>query len=430
MQTEKKQAMKKSALMKYVFYVILIVVTACITVLIMVLLSGEESKSRMEIEYDAEQIAALVVEEYLGGSLEDPSAIDSRIKGFGIYNPNGAKLFAWGNAPATFTGFVQNPGRHQFLYSKDGNTLTLVRGIGAPRMMWRGMKRNFRPETPRPQPIVYMVFDASGHFEKSQSASHFMRIIPFITILLMAIIGFLYAKNIQYRKKLETQSELEKLGEIARTLAHEIKNPLGAMQIHIGYLKKTLPAIVHGELGVLDEEISRLNLLTHRISDFVRDPVGSPEDVDLSVFIGDIARRYKSNAGFAKIDEEDYIVRFDRDRLRSVLDNLITNGLESYKVDDEEAGVLVEITLGREKGRIVLCVMDRGEGIVEKARDKVFDPFYSTKTTGSGIGLAISKRFVETAGGTIGLYPRDGGGTVAKVVFHRGGTGSAHTHRG
>ncbi len=431
MDADMKRIVRKNAVQRYFFYISLIAVTAFITALIMVLLSGEESKSRMEIEYEAEQTAALVVEEYLAGRLENPSVVDDRIRGLGIYNPDGSGRFVWGNAPESFSGSVQPPGKRQFSYSKDGDTLTLVRGIGAPRMMWRMMRRYMKIDENLPafeaQPVIYMVFDASGHFARSRSASSVMGVIPLVTILCMVAIGVLYAKNLQYRKKLANQSELEKLGEIARTLAHEIKNPLGAMQIHIGYLRKTLPEDVHAELGVLDEEISRLNLLTHRISDFVRDPVGNPEEIDLAYFADEMAERYGRNVRVTKERGEAFIVRFDRERIHSVIENLVTNGLESYEKRGEGIETPVEIAVSREKGRIVLSVMDRGSGIDTEAEGKVFDPFFSTKTKGSGIGLAISKRFVEAAGGTLELRPRDGGGTVARVVFRREGRDSAHS---
>jgi two-component system sensor histidine kinase HydH len=233
-----------------------------------------------------------------------------------------------------------------------------------------------------------------------------MKIFPVIMLVAIVTIGILYAKNIQYRRRLERQGELEKLGEITRTLAHEIKNPLGAMQIHTGYLKKILPIGLHGELAVLEEEIARLNLLTRRISDFVRDPIGMQENIDCNLFLGDIARKHRSQVSLHVEGDASYTVRFDRERLRSVVENLIMNGIESYGPEPpRDRGPLVVLGLHREKGRVVLSVTDRGSGIPEKIRKRVFDPFFSTKTTGSGIGLAISRRFIEAAGGTIELLP-------------------------
>lgn len=61
--------------------------------------------------------------------------------------------------------------------------------------------------------------------------------------------------------------------------------------------------------------------------------------------------------------------------------------------------------------------MDRGDGLPKETKDKIFDPFFTTKIYGSGIGLSISREFVDAVGGTLKLYDRDGGGTVAEVVL-------------
>ena len=66
-------------------------------------------------------------------------------------------------------------------------------------------------------------------------------------------------------------------------------------------------------------------------------------------------------------------------------------------------------------GMVTVKVMDRGDGLPPDTREKLFDPFFTTKIHGSGIGLSISKQFVESRGGSLKLYDRDGGGTVAEV---------------
>jgi len=247
-----------------------------------------------------------------------------------------------------------------------------------------------------------------------------LRLIPVFMGISVFAIGFLYFRNTQYKKKLEQQSELEKLGEIARTLAHEIKNPLGAMKIQTAYLQRTLGEKAHEGLSILDEEISRLNLLTQRISDFVRDPIGFPEEIELSGFIDEVVRKYKATINLSMENSGNCMVLFDRERLRSIVENLITNAIESYGDSGENTGqVSVDIRVFHEKGKIALEVLDTGKGIPKIGQAKIYDPFYSTKTKGSGIGLAITKRFVEAMGGSINLLPRETRGTCAKILFRR-----------
>ena len=109
----------------------------------------------------------------------------------------------------------------------------------------------------------------------------------------------------------------------------------------------------------------------------------------------------------------EYFVFFDKERFRSVFENIIKNAFESMDGMSEH---LVEIAFspGR-KGIVRIFIRDRGCGIKEDEKAKIFDPFYTTKIHGSGIGLAISKQFIEASGGQIALRKRDGGGTEVEV---------------
>ena len=111
---------------------------------------------------------------------------------------------------------------------------------------------------------------------------------------------------------------------------------------------------------------------------------------------------------------EPVFVRFDRDRLRTVLENILKNASESGG-----EGTPFTITLVASRQRAEIRVVDRGPGLPEEAREKIFDPFYTTKVKGSGIGLAISKRFVESLEGTLQLQNAREGGTEARVTLKR-----------
>ena len=91
-------------------------------------------------------------------------------------------------------------------------------------------------------------------------------------------------------------------------------------------------------------------------------------------------------------------MRFDRERLRSVLDNLVLNAIEST-VDSAAVEVIAEVSARY----VTVRILDRGAGIADSERERVFDPFFTTKPKGSGIGLAICRRFVHAAGGTLEL---------------------------
>ena len=182
------------------------------------------------------------------------------------------------------------------------------------------------------------------------------------------------------------------------------------MTIQSALMRKLLPEEFQPDLDVIDHEITRLTNLTNRVSEFLKNPSGNPEKIELVGFIKDIARLFKG--GIPVDADSDLInVRFDTDRARSVFENLIKNATESCEGRDPE--VRVEI---RHRHKLVTVkVLDRGDGLPKETREKLFDPFFTTKIHGSGIGLAISKQFVEAQGGSLKLYEREGGGTVAEV---------------
>ena len=108
------------------------------------------------------------------------------------------------------------------------------------------------------------------------------------------------------------------------------------------------------------------------------------------------------------------LVRFDRDAFRSVLENLVSNALESGGPCEG-----VEMLLNTRRNEVEITVGDRGRGIPQVLRQRVFDLFYTTKLHGSGIGLAIVRRFVTAAGGRITFRTRTGGGTEAALTLTR-----------
>ena len=124
----------------------------------------------------------------------------------------------------------------------------------------------------------------------------------------------------------------------------------------------------------------------------------------------DIARLFNREIPF-DVEVSRVTVSFDPDRARSVFENLIKNATESCEGRDPQ----VEIQIRVKHRNAVVRIMDRGDGLPKEMKAKLFDPFFTTKIHGSGIGLSISKQFVEARGGSLKLYDRDGGGTVSEV---------------
>ena len=265
--------------------------------------------------------------------------------------------------------------------------------------------------------IIYVRFDGSTYYASLRN----VRLLTVLGIATLTAIFLLvlnmYLSNRRYRMELHKNQGLAKLGAAARTLTHEIKNPLSAMTIQSALLKKLLPEEYHADLRVMDSEIQRLTNLTNRVSEFLKNPLGNPVDIELISYITNIASLFAQPIEVDAGELEKVYVCFDADRARSVFENLIKNATESTQGSQErDPQVSVEIRKGR-RDTVVVKVLDRGDGLAKDSKDKIFDPFYTTKINGSGIGLSISREFVTAVGGTLKLYDRDGGGTVAEVVL-------------
>ena len=415
------------------FFVFLLALFLTITALVLVLLSGRNRRESLLLEYEAQRIAAALMEASRDGGELNGESLQERIVGFGIYTSQGVALQRVGSAPP----YLQLPSgfREQELLRgpilrlhEERGTLTLIRWVGmVPGMMdmHRRMPRMMRPENLQ---LLFLELSVEGYWSTRRTFKTAGLLAPLLILLVIAFIGYLYHKNVLYRKTLASQQQLAQLGEASRTLSHEIKNPLSAIRIQTGILRKTLPEGNHEDLRIIEEEVARLSLLTDRIGDFLRDPVGQPETIGLDSFVEEMILRYDrqiayTNEGGSKIE-----IHFDRQRLRSVMENLINNALESQAASPQAPSV--QIALSRSKTRAEISVLDRGEGVPADAGEKIFDPFYTSKISGSGVGLSICRRFVEAAGGTLRVQRRREGGTRAVVSLPRGNPPQTSKARG
>ncbi len=238
---------------------------------------------------------------------------------------------------------------------------------------------------------------------------------PVVEVLLAALVifvRFLLLRNIEYRARIEQQKNLVLLGMAASTLAHEIKNPLLAIRLQSGILTRTLQGRGERELAIIDDEVSRLSMLSQRVNDFLRDPAGIPAVVEVADIAAEVGTRLCGRAIVNRMAGAVTRAHIDPERLRSIMENLVRNAMESgSKAED------VSIEIAGTNGQIVTDVLDRGVGLPQKDRARLFEPFFTTKSTGSGIGLVICRRFVNAAGGSISLEDRQGGGCRARVIL-------------
>jgi len=269
-----------------------------------------------------------------------------------------------------------------------------------------------------PAGALFLSMDITAYYRSRMLYRAAAVVSPFVVAGLAALFLFLLASNLRHRRRAQEQETLARLGESARTLAHEIRNPLGAIRIQTGLLRRKLPGEASAQLDAIEEEVQRLSLLSRRVSDFLKNPRGDPKGILLDGFLRELAARQPIRVSYcASKEAQGATVIMDAELLRSVVENLVRNAHESYPDGEGD----VEVVLSRERGSAVIAVRDWGKGIPPELLEKVFDPFFTDKVHGSGVGLSLSRRFVEAAGGTLTLLRRGSGGTEARITLPAGG---------
>jgi signal transduction histidine kinase len=198
-------------------------------------------------------------------------------------------------------------------------------------------------------------------------------------------------------------------------IAHEVRNPLGAMDLFAGLLAEELagrPEEAH--VARIRSELAGLSKVVEEFLDYARarPPVREPVALGLLLAeVADLAQPLASQRSVSLGVEGQGSVRADREQLRRALVNLLRNAVEAAP-----PASVVDVAVKVAGGEAVFEVRDRGGGLAPEARASLFRPFFTTKERGTGLGLALAKKVAEAHDGTLGLEDREGGGTVARLV--------------
>jgi two-component system nitrogen regulation sensor histidine kinase NtrY len=197
--------------------------------------------------------------------------------------------------------------------------------------------------------------------------------------------------------------------EVARRLAHEIKNPLTPIQLSAERLRRHFAgappqpkALVEECTATIVGEVESLKGLVDEFSQFARMPSPRTVPTDLAQLITDTVALYNGIFSDVRIDQRFApgvpLVRLDVEQIRRVVINLIDNAIEAM---ERRGDIVVETQLDAANSLVRVVVADNGPGIPPAEREKLFLPYYSTKRRGSGLGLAIVRRIIAEHGGSI-----------------------------
>ena len=220
------------------------------------------------------------------------------------------------------------------------------------------------------------------------------------------------------------QSKLASLGRLSASIAHEIRNPIGAMS-HAGQLLAESAALTPDDLRlteIIRANAERVSHIIENVLQLSRRESSRPEELPLGPWLRDFAaeftRTLELREGEISVAEapDDVVVRMDPSHLRQVLWNLCDNAV---KYASETGGILVELRAGRtqQNNRPFLEVLDRGHGMDPKTMDKIFEPFFTARQGGTGLGLYISRELCELNRATLVCQTREGGGSIFRIIF-------------
>ncbi len=211
--------------------------------------------------------------------------------------------------------------------------------------------------------------------------------------------------------------------EMAKQVAHEIKNPLTPMKLSVQHLQRAwkekspnLDNIMNQVSHTMIEQIDTLSNIATEFSNFAKMPRATNEMVDLSAIIRNVVTLYSENETatitYYEHPPNGFFVFGDKEQLIRVFSNLLKNALQAIP---EQTSGHIHVELKIDHDRVIASVRDNGTGIAESETARIFTPNFTTKTGGMGLGLAMVKSIVEQAHGSVRFTSRPGEGTIFYV---------------
>ncbi|MEM6866339.1 MAG: ATP-binding protein, partial [Bacteroidota bacterium] len=209
--------------------------------------------------------------------------------------------------------------------------------------------------------------------------------------------------------------------EMAKQVAHEIKNPLTPMRLSVqSFVRKFNPKSNDAEVKIKEfsnsmiQQIDTMSNIASAFSNFAKMPAQQNETLNLVNIVKLALDIFNEDYIHFICDEEEIVVKLDRTQLIRVITNLVKNAIQAM---NSVKSPRILVTVASEADKVKISVADNGIGIADDVKEKIFEPKFTTKTSGMGLGLGMVKSIVENYNGTISFASQVGKGTVFSVKF-------------
>jgi signal transduction histidine kinase len=230
-----------------------------------------------------------------------------------------------------------------------------------------------------------------------------------------------YAELARAQEELLKRERLAALGELSAVVAHEVRNPLGVIYNAMGPLRRLLRPEGDAKtlLDIVGEEAERLNRIVSDLLDFARPHEPALEEASLAGLLDELLARVKGDSAARRvafaIDLADLPpIPMDAGMIRRAFLNVVQNAVQATP-----EGGTVRITGRADEDGVTVEIADPGPGVPGELREKIFQPFFTTKAEGTGLGLAVVKRIVEAHRGRVQVTSTPGGGATFTVRLPR-----------
>lgn len=223
------------------------------------------------------------------------------------------------------------------------------------------------------------------------------------------------------RLALAEAERLRQVGKLAATVAHELRNPLGVIRAAAyNVRRKRSNAEIDRHLDTIDDKIEESALIIENLLDYSRVRQPDPEKVDVKRLVEESARSVRSQFGSSDVridsDLEDVAgveAELDATQMGRVISNLLTNACQA--LSEGSGRVVVRARADREASTLMIEVQDDGVGMTPEELEQAFEPFFTCKARGAGLGLTICRDVVSRHGGTVDMRSTRDGGTIVTV---------------